>query len=906
MYRLNYTGNVEELNRIDFGVLSAKHILKLSVCEISSKSLTGSNSLYDPKMGSLDGQPCITCGETDLCPGHFGHINLTEPVIHPLMYRFVINILKCFCFKCGKLSVPLKLLELHNIEKYTKRKRFDYIVKLVSSHRKLCEECKYVKPKIVLNISENIIQAKWVIEKKEIVEHMTDVKILAIFKRIKEADVKILGFDTNRFHPTSLILTRLLVLPPSCRPYIMADGHPFDDDLTLQYLDIVKCTLQLKKPLDEKKRTKYLNAIRFRIHSLMDNSHEKAKHTNGRPMKCIKKRISGKEGQVRSNLMGKRVDKSGRSVIGPDPTLKVNTIAIPRRIANNLTFPEIAYSQNIESLQKLVNTNRAKIVVRRGRKIKLKYALWKFGTRLLCDDIIIRGEGEIDPTQCIIKDGWCVCTDGTRIRAIKVTNDNTPVLSPGDRVIRNFQFIRVEYKEKREFKLMLGDVVERYLRTGDYVLLNRQPTLHKGSMLAKKIVVQDDEMTIRMNLATTSTFNADFDGDEMNIHVPASYTSLAELKLLSETRQNLISPQSSKPNIKIVQDALLSVYLMSTDKLRLKKHQWCDLMMHLDADTVSKKQKQIGDVYWSHQLISMFLPFDFDFNYKGVVIENGIYQRGSISKQHLTSSHNCIIRLLCKEYGENVCAEFINNIQFVANSYLMIRGFTIGISDCVVKRKKQIKRAISKCIIEADMASQNTTHPLIREMKVSAALSRARDLGMKIAKESLNDSNNFTKTVESGSKGNFFNIAQIVGLLGQQNLKGKRIFPLLNNKTRTLPHYRFNIKNQKMMYRSHGFITRSFSQGLSPRDYFFHAMTGREGVTDTAVRTATSGYIQRKMVKLMEELKVCNDYTVRNSQDTIVQLRYGTDCMNPSKTLIKNEKPHFIDVKRVISKLNKN
>ena len=209
-----------------------------------------------------------------------------------------------------------------------------------------------------------------------------------------------------------------------------------------------------------------------------------------------------------------------------------------------------------------------------------------------------------------------------------------------------------------------------------------------------------------------------------------------------------------------------------------------------------------------------------------------------INKSIIGSSHVSLIRVIEKEYGAEEASRFIDNIQFITNAWLLIKGFSIGIGDCVVKgiqQKEKIEDVIQKCYYEAEGIKATTTHPNIREIRVTAALSKAKDIGLRIAKESLGKNNNFLGTVNSGSKGDFFNIAQITGLLGQQNLQGQRIKPSLNNNTRSLPHYPFENLPMELEYESKGFIKGSFIEGLNPREFYFHAMSGREGICDKLV-----------------------------------------------------------------------
>ena len=260
--------------------------------------------------------------------------------------------------------------------------------------------------------------------------------------------------------------------------------------------------------------------------------------------------------------------------------------------------------------------------------------------------------------------------------------------------------------------------------------------------------------------------------------------------------------------------------------------------------------------------------------------------------------------MLNKEYGNIIACRFINNIQFITNEWLLYNGFSLGIKDCIATKESEIRKVVSRCFLEAKGIENTTRNEKIKEIKITASLSKARDHGMKIAKDALENNNNFISTVTSGSKGDYFNIAQITGLLGQQNLTGSRIPPVLNQNTRTLPHYDFKITEKDVEYESRGFIKHSFSRGLNPREFWFHAATGREGVTDTAMKTATSGYIQRRMIKAAEDLQVKYDGTVRNTNGRIIQFNYGDNNLDCTKAIIVNGKPQACNIARLVNKIN--
>jgi DNA-directed RNA polymerase subunit A' len=290
-------------------------------------------------------------------------------------------------------------------------------------------------------------------EKKMI---LSDRDVKKYFDNLPDEDVSLLGFNPNEMHPKNLVLSVLPVIPPRARPYVIADNVTCDDDLTMQYIEIVKANKNLMdQEITDTKREKYIQTLKFRIKTLMNNSQARARHTNGRPIKGIKERLSGKDGLIRSNLMGKRRNQSGRSVISADPTVRTDELVVPEQVASNLTIPVTAAPFNLENLQKLVNDGKANFVTKPdGTKITLKYAMYKKGTQLLWKDKVLRNGREIDPF--------------TTPRFELMAGD---VIQRGNEMITD-----IELSKKRDYKLELGDVVDRQLQNGDVVLFNRQPT----------------------------------------------------------------------------------------------------------------------------------------------------------------------------------------------------------------------------------------------------------------------------------------------------------------------------------------------------------------------------------------------------------------------------------------------
>jgi DNA-directed RNA polymerase beta' subunit len=903
---------IKEIDTITFGIYSPDEIRDMSVCEVYHTKKTGHGSVYDPRMGSSSTSViCETCNEdASWCPGHFGHINLHEPIIHPLYYRNVVNLLSCVCVRCFRLMVTPEQLEIDGITKMKGSDRFAKIVEKIKKIGVCCHtDCGAEKPKLKLSTTDHTILMTHEANKKTNSITMTTDEIHKILDNVTDADVRLLGFDPALAHPRNYIMSVLPVLPPVDRPYVQMNGNIYDDDITVQYFEIIKANEQIKQAnineleLTDVKRIKAVASLIFRISTTFNNSHCKAKHTtNARPIKGIKERLTGKEGQIRNNMMGKRSNHTARTVIGPDPTLKSGQIAVPEEMANVLTVPVKVMKSNMEQLQNYVNNGLVQTIVKDDhKKTCINIKRFRIGTRLIAGDIIHR--------------------NGTTINV----DDLTHRVMTGDSIERGGKKLENVIVSDRDYPLEIGMVVNRRLQDGDIVLLNRQPTLHKGSMLAMEVLIRKHR-TIRMNLAICKSFNADFDGDEMNLHIPQGLESQAELKYLSAAKHNIISPQSSKPSMAIVQDSLLGAYRMTKDNKPITKGEFFTVSMSMELKhDIMKRIQNIRHVlkskgkkvqcFTGKGLISLFLPTDLNFEFKNnasvdepiVKIYNGVLYEGVFDKSILGSAHSSLIHLLNKEYGPDEAMYFIDCIQFCTSQWLLIRGFTVGLGDCLVTDKgkdQEIRDVVKKCYIEADGIATTTTHPGVREIRVNGSLNKAKDVGLKLAKDSLDINNNFLSTVISGSKGDFFNVTQITGLLGQQNLKGQRVPLTMNHGRRSLPHYPFSDLSLESEFESRGFIANSFIHGLNPREFYFHAMSGREGITDTAMGTATSGYMQRRIVKLTEDIKIQYDGTVRDATGKIYQMTYGDNGIDPTMTTRVNGTQEACDIGRLVDKLN--
>uniref|UniRef100_A0A3B4B8G5 DNA-directed RNA polymerase subunit n=1 Tax=Periophthalmus magnuspinnatus TaxID=409849 RepID=A0A3B4B8G5_9GOBI len=518
-----------------------------------------------------------------------------------------------------------------------------------------------------------------------------------------------------------------------------------------------------------------------------------AMQKSGRPLKSIKQRLKGKEGRVRGNLMGKRVDFSARTVITPDPNLQIDQVGVPRSIAANMTFPEIVTPFNIDRLQELVR----------------------------------RGNSQYPGAKYIIRDN-------------------------GDRIDLRF------HPKPSDLHLQIGYKVERHMCDGDIVIFNRQPTLHKMSMMGHRVRILPWS-TFRLNLSVTTPYNADFDGDEMNLHLPQSLETRAEIQELAMVPRMIVTPQSNRPVMGIVQDTLTAVYSLSPAILK-PRPLWTGKQIF---SLIIPGHINVIRTHSTH-------PDDEDSGpYKHISPE---LIMGILCKKSLGTSAGSLVHISYLEMGHDITRLFYSNIQTVVNNWLLIEG--------------EEGRAHNN---ELEPTPGNTLRQTF-ENQVNRILNDARDKTGSSAQKSLSEYNNFKSMVVAGSKGSKINISQVIAVVGQQNVEGKRI--PFGFKHRTLPHF---IKDDYGP-ESRGFVENSYLAGLTPTEFFFHAMGGREGLIDTAVKTAETGYIQRRLIKSMESVMVKYDGTVRNSINQVVQLRYGEDGLAGENVEFQNlatVKPSF-------------
>ncbi|KAK7989416.1 NmrA-like family protein [Apiospora arundinis] len=910
----------KRFGQMKFGIQSLQDITNQAVLEVSDRTMYDMSRGREPtKNGVLDKRLGIsskiaTCATCDLklqdCPGHFGHVRLPLPAFHIGFIRFTMKVLQEICKDCSRvlLAEPERRAFLRELRRDIDNMRRQAVLKKVNEQcrkSKMCPYCgaingqirklgalKLVHDKFVafnkstsikkqpppakLKFDESFAEAKLHnsdLDKhvKKAMEDLNPLRVLNLFKQISPTDCELLGMDPTEGRP-EMFLWQYIPAPPVCiRPSVAQEGASNEDDLTTRLSEIVwACGLirnALQKGTNLGTIMEQWEFLQLQI-AVYVNSDVPGLQATGlvRPMRGFCQRLKGKQGRFRGNLSGKRVDFSGRTVISPDPNLGIDQVAVPRLVALNLTYPERVQRENIAKLR-------------------------------AC---IINGPAVHPGAQQVIKQ------DGDQ--AYKTS------LRFGDR-------------ERVAKELRFGDVVERHLEDGDVVLFNRQPSLHKLSIMSHLAKIRPWR-TFRLNECVCGPYNADFDGDEMNLHVPQTEEARAEAINLMGVKNNLATPKNGEPIIAATQDFITASYVLSGKDMFFDRKTFTYLCMHM-MDGITHLDIPPPAIFkpermWTgKQVFSVLMrpnadsPVKINLDAKcreyvapnknsddprertrapdmcpkdgWLVVRNSVVMCGRMDKSTVgDGKKDSIFYVILRDFGPDAAVVAMNRLAKLCARMLTNQGFSIGIGDVFptesLTKAKQglVQNAVTKT---DDLISNYNNKKLTKaagcsleetlENSISGTLSEVRGEAGKYCIATLSTKNAPWIMASSGSKGSNINVAQMIALVGQQIIGGSRVADGFQD--RTLPHFH-KLARQPA---AKGFVANSFYTGLLPTEFIFHAMSGREGLVDTAVKTAETGYMSRRLMKSLEDLSAQYDDTVRTSEGGVVQFQFGADKLDP-------------------------
>jgi DNA-directed RNA polymerase III subunit RPC1 len=906
------------IKKVTFSTMSGSEIAKAGVFHVTERTLYKpaertplEGGILDPRLGTTSKLECQTCkGKIMDCSGHFGYLKLELPVFHVGYFKAIVHCLQCVCKECSCLLMKEEeqdemLTRLRSREK--KIGGVDHAYRRVM-FKKLLEKCKRTKvcykceavngPVKRAGQNLKIIHEKYTNNKaeqekrekafEEAMKHndqlrqhlsraqddLNPIRVLQIFKRIADKDLRLLDLAQR---PENMVITHLSVPPCCIRPSVELDGQAgsTEDDISMKLVQIIEINNVLRQGLERglavtnmMENWEFLQ-IQFAMYINSELPGISSQYQSpGKPLRGFVQRLKGKQGRFRGNLSGKRVDFTARTVISPDPNLRIDEVGMPQHIAMQLTYPETVNNNNIAELRQLV----------------------------------INGEGK-----------W----PGANF--VKYQRGASQYLKYGDRN----QVAR---------KLRPGDVVERHVRDGDIVLFNRQPSLHKMSIMAHRAKVMPWR-TLRFNECVCAPYNADFDGDEMNIHLPQTEEARAEAISLMGVTQNLCTPKNGEILIAATQDFLTASFLLTSKEVFFDRSQFGQLAAYMsDAlesiDLPSPAIVKPIELWTGKQIFSVLIRprmrdqifVNLEVAEKAytkmnqqmcsndgyVCIQNSEIISGQLGKATLGGGNKTgLFYVLNSDYGADVAANAMNRLAKLAARWIGIRGFSIGIDDVKpspeLEREKQsrVDSGYAKCDERIASYEKGTLDlqpgcnaEQTLEAEVLGVLSAVREAAGNACLDALPKLNSPLVMALCGSKGSTINISQMMACVGQQAVGGSR--PPDGFSDRSLPHFKRGEKTPA----AKGFVANSFYSGLLPTEFFFHTMAGREGLVDTAVKTAETGYMSRRLMKALEDLSLGYDGTVRNSSGDIVQLEYGDDGMEP--TLMEGSEGEPVDLKRLM------
>ncbi|KAH0575548.1 DNA-directed RNA polymerase subunit [Spironucleus salmonicida] len=1004
------------ISETNFSLYTPEQAKEMSVAQISiqdSKDKDGNfilNGIYDPRLG-VSRETCKICNKRYLdCQGHLGHIELQQIVYNPLTYGFAVKIFKTQCQSCHKLRITDKNLLIFTtkfaciraglisiaqdaqemsedqlnkaitmaedvllqnpIYQQTQmlEQLYQQTIKELFSSKGKCPHCKNISAKL---IEQKCVKIFRVDLEEAAIDLNTDGKekdtsytfilpgqVLEEIEFCFQNHNKLMTFIFGQeFIPSSLFLKNLLVLPNKLRQIQFLNGREAANQISSNLAKIVQANNGIGVGNDKNQLFYQVVQLQLLVNSYIDSSYSETNQLQG-----IKQRLEKKTGLFRQNIQGKRVNFAARSVISPDINLSTTEIGIPDYFAKTLTFPEPVNQYNLEYLQSLVKN------------------------------------GKNYPGANMIEFSY-----GKRIDLTNLSNEQ----------------LEAQSKLLAQFEPQTTVFVHRHVMPGDPMIFNRQPSLHRLSMLVHRArILPGHSKTIRFHYANCNGYNADFDGDEMNVHMPQSYLQVADALQIALNDEHYISSTGGNPQRGLIQDSVVGGILLTkldsfydsnkfqqlcwvgcshisreqssitlknkiellqgknkvtnanpfsamTDtkfigtydgekvlrsngdnfgyladdfnllycsQEKVSKDNYCQKILVLDNQAeIILPQPAImfpGPIYTGKQVVSVLLSLlckDQFINIKsgntlpastwGIhgkvecqtqVINNELVT-GLIDKKHIAAAANGLTHSIQEIFGGLSAGMFLTAYGRLTAFILQQRGFTCSLEDMILTHTAdqnrtniynsmtQIGLNSSKQFLNSDTndivaLKAGLQYELQKDNKAGARYDSvmqgsAMDITSQLASAchpskltTTLPRNSLAFMILTGAKGSSVNLQMITSCLGQQSLEGRRVPMTVTG--RTIPCYR---PFDNIDFLPGGYVYDRFLTGIRPQSFFFHHQAGREGLIDTAVKTATSGYFQRCIVKSVEGLTVRYDGSVRDADGSIVQKLYGGDGLDPTK-----------------------
>ncbi|MEM5868521.1 MAG: DNA-directed RNA polymerase subunit A' [Candidatus Aenigmatarchaeota archaeon] len=654
-------------------------------------------------------------------------------------------------------------------------------------------------------------------------KRLTPEEIRERLEKIPDEDLEILKIKGGR--PEWLVLTVLPIPPVTVRPSITFEtGGKSEDDLTHKLVDIVRINDRLKKNIELGAPEFIINDIwellQYHVATYIDNELPGIPPARHRSGRALK------------TLIQRLEKKEGR-------------------FRGNLTGKRVNFAaRSVISPDPMIGINEVGVPLVVAKELTIPVIVTKDNIEEIRKYVL---NGSNYPGA-----NYVIRPDGLRK---KITEEN---------------------KEEIAKELTEGYIVERHLINGDIGIFNRQPSLHRMSMMAHYVRVTPWK-TFTLNLPTTIPYNADFDGDEMNFHVPQTEEARVEAEELMVVEKHIRSPRYGKPVIALKHDHISGLYLLTKEKKLSKKEVTQLLLAAFGHEYVLKMKDEIREMS-GKELFSLILPSDLNIEFKSaagvgtedeiVVIKNGKLIKGVIDENAVGEQKGKLLSKIEYQFGHEEAKKFLESASRMALEYLSMKGFTISLADSDIS--ENAKNRIEKICKEKEEEFE-AKRAMIDEDTILSFGSEIVNSVSKIIKEEIKD-NNVVHMAKSGARGSYVTITQMSGIVGQKVIEGRIIDRGYIN--RTTSHFEKGKKN----LRGYGFVFGNYKDGLDPIGFFFDAASSRENLMDKSLQTRHSGYMERRLVNTLQDLYVDEDLTVKDSHGMIIQFLAGEDGLDPWKS----------------------
>ncbi len=844
----------EVIKQIKFGIFSQEQIRKLSVAKLTVPDTYNEDGypidggLLDQRLGVIDpGLVCKTCGgRAKTCPGHFGHIELVRPVIHSEFAKIINMLLQATCQKCHRILLNNDQIGVFKEE--MERELAPETTPAEASADKHSEQDMLKKLKSVKKCPHcQTVQEKLKFSMPTYFylgeRRLKPDEIRDMLAKVSDDDLKLIGVDPKTSRPEALILNSLLVPPVDVRPSITLEtGERSEDDLTHKLVDIMRINQRLEQNINAGAPQIIIDdlweLLQYHVTTYFNNE------TSGIPP------ARHRSGRALKTIAQRLKGKEGR-------------------FRYNLSGKRVNYSaRTVISVDPAIDIDEVGVPQAIAEKLTVPFYITEWNLEA-AKKLLERTEYPM-----VIN---IVAQDGKRKRILD-TN-----------------------KEELLKEIKAGYVLERQLQDGDIALFNRQPSLHRISIMAHRVKVLPGK-TFRITYPATAPYNADFDGDEMNLHIPQTLEAQAEAKYLMAVQNQIFSPRDGNVIIANGEDGVIGLYMLTQDGTSLELEEAEYLLGAAGIRELPKAERD--GTYSGKAIFSMLLPKGLNFESQSgndvLKIKDSELVSGVINKKaYAAGGSNKLFAAIAMQCGFEELKKFLATSSRLAYAYATLSGVTIGVKDYLLtdemrkEKEKMIAETEGKVKELIAQYKSKKLEPLLGltlrqslEQMIMVELDLARGKAIQMLVKNTSSSNFAMLMATSGARANVLNLEQVSMFLGQQATREGGRIKRGYYTNRVVPHIPRNDSSAE----ARGFVGSSYSDGLTPIEMIMHAVGGRGTVIQKGLLTQRSGYLQRRLANALQDYYVTHDNSVRDVNNNVIETIYGGDGIDPTRVSFAKQK----------------